>query len=386
LNLRTRTSVFAPLVPAVIAALLLAPVLSGCRRSTAETRPPSAVLPETIRLIDTQEGWGFTRSAVLHTTDGGATWYDVTPKDVRTKPPAPSGKPLAGEGPLIAGAEFLDSEHAWLAVANEGRCRAVYRTADGGKSWGQASIDLPSVGVQIQFLDADRGWIMVHEGVAAGSEEVAILRSVDGGASWTVINAGQVNGAPVPGSLPFGGDKTGFAFSDARHGWVTGYQPVEGRAFLYVTDDGGVTFRPADLALPRAYARSWVSTWPPVFLSATDGLLPVVFGAPGQPTVFYRTHDGGKTWEPGAALISPTNDRFVWSFADVKHGFATDGGRLYATADGGATWAEVRTEESLAGLRQLQFVSDQVGWAVGDGRLIKTVDGGQTWGPPKPGR
>lgn len=355
----------------LVAVILLAMALSGCQRQSTANPAPSATLPQQVHMIDARVGWGHAKSLVLRTSDGGSTWFDVTPKEVR--------------GAFIAGADYLDADHGWLAVAGGAKPLTVYRTADGGKSWARTPTNFTSLGVQVQFIDVKRGWIMVHQGVAAGSEAVTLLGTDDGGATWTIVNEGTPKNT-APGRLPFGGGKTGFGFSDDKHGWVTGYQPVEGRAYLFVTSDGGATWRATDLPLPRDHARSWLSTLPPSFFSATEGLLPVTFGEPGQPTAFYATHDGGKTWEAGAPVISPGNNSFSWSFADMKHGFATDGGHLYATADGGATWAEVSTNQSFAEAGRLQFVSDQTGWAAGDNVLLKTTDGGKTWTPVKPGQ
>ncbi len=322
-------------------------------------------------MLDANTGWGLNGPLVLRTTDGGTTWYDVTPR---------------AAGASIIGTDFSDAGHGWLAtVANEAGPLTIYRTADGGKSWAKTTTNLTTMGAQVRFVDATHGWILVNQGVAAGSEGVVLLRTLDGGASWTVVNQTAPQN-PAPGQIPFGGGKTGFAFSDDKHGWLTGYQPVEGHAYLFATGDGGATWQPADLKLPKDYAHSWLSTQSPLFFSATDGLLPVVFGEQGQPTVFYVTHDGGKTWAPGAPVVSPGNNSFLWSFADVKHGFATDGDHLFATADGGASWTEVRTDRTLAGTTQLWFVSDQVGWAASDTVLLKTTDGGKTWAIVKPGK
>ncbi|MHB0885709.1 MAG: WD40/YVTN/BNR-like repeat-containing protein [Bacillota bacterium] len=353
----------------LIVAVLLVPALGGCRRSSAGP-VASATLPRQVHMLSATTGWGLNGPLVLRTTDGGSTWYDVTPK--------------AG-GTTVVGSDFADADHGWLAMAAEPGPLTIYRTADGGKSWSKTTPSVTTIGAQVQFADANHGWILIHEGVAAGSEGVALLRTQDGGASWTKVNETDPQ-HPTPGQLPFGGGKSGFGFSDDKNGWLTGYQPVDGRAYLFSTNDGGATWQPADLALPKDYAHSELSTRPPVFFSSADGLLPVVFFGPGQPTVFYVTHDGGKTWAPGAPLISTADNGLVWGFADIRHGFATDGLHLFATADGGSSWTEVQMNRSLAGVTQLSFVSDQVGWAASDTALLKTTDGGKTWAIVEPGK
>lgn len=60
----------------------------------------------------------------------------------------------------------------------------------------------------------------------------------------------------------------------------------------------------------------------------------VVFHAEDQPTIFFVTCDGGATWQPTTAVVSSTDNSFVWSFPDLEHGCASDGDKHYVTADG----------------------------------------------------
>ncbi|HEY3316224.1 MAG TPA: hypothetical protein VGL40_13225 [Bacillota bacterium] len=356
-----------------IAILVVAGALAGC----AAKAPPKLVPPLApnmpnltgLRMIDAKVGWATGGLSVLRTDDGWASWAEVTP-----------GRSGSGAAqPPITASYFLDATHAWVATGGEGGPVVIHRTADGGKTWSEAKDKLGGVGLQMSFADAATGFALVHLGAAAGSEEVAVMATTDGGKTWKVRFQTDPQGGG--NGLPFGGGKSGLTFGDITHGWVTGQQPVEGRAYLYATSDGGVTWRLFDLRLPPAYARSFVMTRPPVFFSADEGLLPVTFGEQGQPTVFYATHDGGRTWAPGAPVSSPTNASITWNFFDLKHGFATDGGKLYATPDGGVSWRDVKPDGNFVGVRQVEFVSAQVGWAFGDGVLIKTTDGGKTWAP-----
>lgn len=354
----------------LIVAALPVLVLGGCRRQPAGP-VSSSVLPREVHMLDANVGWGLNGPVVLRTADGGATWYDVTPKA--------SGAP-------ILGSDFADADHGIVATAlGESSPLTLYSTTDGGKSWSKSATGNGTGGVEVQSTDATHGWVLVHEGMAMGSEAVALLHTKDGGASWTTVTEANPQ-VSAPGQLPFGGAKSGVSFSDEAHGWLTGYQPVEGHAYLWTTADGGVTWQAGDLEFPRDYAGSELTTLPPVFFSSAEGILPGNFNGQNRATIFYVTHDGGKTWTPGAPLAWPTENGFVWSFPDVKHGFATDGANLFATADGGSSWTEVATDRSLAGTTQLCFVSDQVGWAAGDTSLLKTVDGGKTWTTVQPGK
>ncbi len=363
------------LIGAVVILLTVAIALAGCaaKSPTKDGRKSSGgdspLLPSlsALRMLDDRAGWAVGGSSVFRTDDGWASWADVTP--------GPRSK-SATRLPVVA-ESFLDATHAWVATGGEGGPVTIFRTADGGRTWTPAKQQLAGSGLQLSFIDATTGFALVHLGVAMGSEAVAIMATTDGGANWKVRY--QTDPQGVGGGLPFGGLKTGFGFRDAEVGWVTGYRSVEGRAYLYGTTDGGSTWQQVALGLPSAYATAFATTRPPFFVSAKDGFLPASFGLSGQPTCFYATHDGGRTWNPGAPVTSPSNNSFTWSFADARNGFATDGEKLFATTDGGAKWVDVKPGAGFTGIRRVAFISDQVGWAIGEEVFIKTTDGGKTW-------
>ena len=115
--------------------------------------------------------------------------------------------------------------------------------------------------------------------------------------------------------------------------------------------------------------------------------------------VIYRTHDGGRTWQPA----TPVKYMGVWDFITARKGWiwspephsttstAPVKGILYRTNDGGISWEPVKTEKSLEeylthgeDIVQLEFVDDQYGWAIArDGhnltQLLRSIDGGKTW-------
>lgn len=328
-----------------------------------------------LRMVTESAGWALTGTAVLRTNDGGETWADVTPE--------------SGTGTTVGAASFPDADRGWFTAVREGDPAVViFRTADGGRSWQKAAAEsrYPFFAVKLQFIDARCGWLMVSQGVAAGSERVEIYRTGDGGASWSLAAAADPD-SRKPGGLPFGGLKNGISFRDEENGWVTGYSHGPG-IFLYQTSDGGETWREQSLPVPPGYGTEGgsASAWPPVFFDGKDGFLPVRFGAQQPPaTVFYATHDGGATWNPTAPVTPENNKGLVWSFADARHGFATDGDRLYLTADGGRKWTEITPDTSLVGVLQLEFINSKKGWALVSEpgstrtRLLRTVDGGRTW-------
>lgn len=98
----------------------------------------------------------------------------------------------------------------------------------------------------------------------------------------------------------------------------------------------------------------------------------------GKSGLFYRTQDGGLTWE--RLNIGSDNSVFGITFTDENHGFiAGQNALLMETQDGGSTWQNLASPVDKTFLA-LDFFNDQFGMAVGDwGKIIATSDGGKTW-------
>ena len=209
-----------------------------------------------VSFADQRHGWAVgVHNLLLMTSDGGAHWTVENPHLVR-------------DGNLY-GVWFVDDQHGWIV----GSGGVIETTADGGRTWSAqqsgTSEDLESV----QFTDRRHGWIQT---------DGEILRTADGGASWarsytapsrrsqTVAGEtflsptlGWVSGSQDDGTANHGvvsqttnggqrwttHDITAFddvrfgaiAFTDARHGWVAGYQGE-----LFYTDDGGANWAEHD--------------------------------------------------------------------------------------------------------------------------------------------
>jgi hypothetical protein len=331
-------------------------------------------------------GWGVTATRVLRTADSGRKWLDTTPAGLAGAglTPSQSGLPLASFA-------FPGRDAAWVAVSSAGRVR-IFHTADGGTSWRSAVVTpgtltgvSPPAGapmvLRLDAVDRRHGWLLVSDiGVSAGSEDVELYRTVDGGTAWTV--AASVTGRHLspggvsPGGIPLGGDKTGVGFVSTQRGWLTGYGTQPG-IWLYRTEDAGRAWRATTLPTPPGYpaTRQYPATLPPVFIGEW-GVLPTQWV---NATIFYTTSDGGLHWSPTAAVPSGSADVNVWNWPDPSHGFAATPTMLCATSNGGRSWHCSTLPTAARGTTELQFASDRLGWAIVGGHLLTSTNAGATW-------
>ena len=163
------------------------------------------------------------KSYLARTVDGGRHWRDVK-------------LPVAQ---ISSVGYFLNADVAWVPARSDDRrsTEPVYRTLDGGRSWKPGGT-VPS-GCTLQFLDPVHGWCTFIGG-ALGSASVDLVRTSDGGSTWTLVSHTDVEpSASTPGSLPFGGEKT-INFTSPSVGWAPFYNAGDvRRGSVYKSDDGG---------------------------------------------------------------------------------------------------------------------------------------------------
>ena len=332
-------------------------------------------------MIDALTGWGIGyqlegEEHILHTSDGGATWTDVSP-------PA-GGPPLSV--PVSPAALFQDERTAWVAYpAAPEQIPVVWRTADGGETWRAARLPATS---EADFFspsffatDGMNGWLLVTVGAGMQHAYSDLYATADGGETWEKIADPFSAEASDLMLLPH----TGMAFKGAT-GWVTKDNGVMDGVALVTTNDGGATWT---MPLPPNPTSSSVmcSTYAPTLLATDRGYYLTTcwdYQTDEQLAYFTRVDAGQTSYVPLPSVV----DELI--FFSPQRGLALgcrDWGLpeplrcdILATEDGGETWARVK---SVNWDGQFSFVDELNGWAIArDGEeiaLVATDDGGRTW-------
>lgn len=321
-------------------------VWAGTARLWAAPPEPSA--PETlhdaeltaITFVSADEGWAVgDRGVIWHTRDGGKTWK-LQPSGVTCR---------------LEAVQFLDSDNGfvvggWIEPYTHRSCGVVLRTRDGGRTW-QASPDLTLPALRhVRFFDPRTGLAL---GDRSALYPTGVFRSLDGGRTWTPLPKGQTAGwAAGDFSSPQGG---------AAVGW-------DGMPALILSQELRAS-RTESLA-PRGVHRIRL-------LNSTTGWLV------GDGGLVLTTSDGGLSWTSPAGALPDSAGQFDFHALAVRDRHVWVAGApgtcVFHSADGGATWEVLRTDQSLP-LLGLWFLDEYRGWAVGAlGTILHTRDGGRSW-------
>lgn len=244
------------------------------------------------------------------------------------------------DGPSRVATWMLSATAGWQATS----AGELLRTADGGATWTRAHTGLAPGGAlatpKLLFTDSASGWLL--------SADKGLYRTTDAGTSWQRVRGPQ-------GDL----SAADFEAVGASRVWVrlTGSTP----SFLISTDAGAswsALPTPAD-----ATALSWVPA---------GGLL--AYGKQGS---IAFSSDNGAHWTLRYSGTLKQLNRLRFATASLAYAVGADGVVL-RSKDGGASWGLVRT--GGATLRDVGFAGTSHVWAVGDGgSILASRDGGDNW-------
>lgn len=120
----------------------------------------------------------------------------------------------------------------------------------------------------------------------------------------------------------------------------------------------------------------------------TDNGIASVYNWLTNDTKYFRTQNGGTSWNP----VSNNGLTLIFDFVDANNGWAISmpvsqtsnvGSSILRTTDGGLNWVKQYTVTALDNdqfLNAIQFTDLNHGWVTGEmGILLKTDDGGEHW-------
>jgi photosystem II stability/assembly factor-like uncharacterized protein len=295
-----------------------------------------AIDPSSPRTVWVGTGEVWTRNSVsigdgvYKSTDNGSTWTNVgLPESERV------ARILVhpGNGDVVYACV---PGRLWSDSAERG----VYKTTDGGKTWSLvlkgANLSTGCSGLAMDPADPDvlfagmwdfrrKGWTFRSggDGPTAPSGS-ALLRTADGGTTWTPLTAEANVGLPKG---PWGRVEVAIAPSDPK----VVYALVESTdSALYRSDDGGRTWQARD--------KSQGVVWRPFYFArlVVDPKNPDRVFKPGLDLV--ATEDGGKSFaSTGGGSHGDWHD--VWVDPDnTKHVIGGDDGGFWVSWDGGSRW------------------------------------------------
>ncbi len=319
--------------------LVLFFVLALAAPASAHPRPPHWTPAPTgstqqfrgLDAVSKRVAWvGGSAGQVLRTTDGGASWQDISPP--------------GSAGLLFRDVEAQGADRASVLAIGSGDASRIYTTSDGGRQWTPAFVnDDPNAFYDCMAFYAGNGPDIAPRDslTARGRRGLALSDPVggkfriaatdDGGLSWHVLpNAGMPPAAD--GEFAFAASGTCLVTSGRDAWFATG----GGAARVFHSRDGGLTWSATAAPIPAAEAGGVFSL---AFRNPREGAM--VGGDFTAPTTGTRasgfTRDGGATWQPGGDLSGYRSgvDWVTFSRATL---IAVGPTGSDVSEDGGRTW------------------------------------------------
>ena len=331
---------------AAIAAIALALALAigaGATSLAAEEVAPAVALPaqgewrtfpteayrgkrDSVSFVDDTHGWYGTGAGDLFATqDGGASWQKIASRP----------------GTFVRAVGFVDRQNGFIGNIGTDYYPGVtdttplYRTRDGGATWeavdtGEATIK----GVcAIDILKTRRIYqgqlvprTVIHAAGRVGGP-TGMLRSIDGGDTWSVIDMSAHAGMIL--DVKFFDEITGLVFA------ATHPDPAQAEGLVLRTEDGGKTWKEVYRS-GRKFELIWKASFPE---GGDTGYATVQSYDPERATqLVIRSDDKGKTWREIEIAQDKTARQFGIGFVNANVGFVGTAAGGFATRDGGKTW------------------------------------------------
>jgi len=333
------------------------PVNSGLRNlyiGTLFMHPENS----SILLAGTGNNAYYEGGGVYLTTDGGTSWQEV----------------LSNEN--INAVEFSLSDGN---IAYAGSAAAVYRSADGGRTWRKVSVGAegwgpPGVraGFPIDFQVDPRNPNRVFANNYGGGN----FLSEDGGRTWTIASAGYT-GAQVR-DIAVDPSNAAVVYAAARSGF-------------FVSADGGSSW--AGLNRPPAFNLEWnavaVDPSNPQHILAANNWDPILLASNNRGQTWNWAGDrlrDGMAWR--VIAFAPSDSKTVYAGSSAFFSAGVFDNRMpaagvYVSHDGGASWNAandaISAQTNVIDLAVDPCDPQVVYAATGSSGLLRSANGGQSW-------
>lgn len=256
----------------------------------------------------------------------------------------------------------------------------IWKTSDGGVNW-ELQKTISSYLRSIAFSDSLNGWVGTLRGFGSTVDHSLIQPlyfTTDGGKNWNKLDT-----TLIPNPKP----KRICGLSLVGKDIIYGSGAFDGPARIVKSIDGGKTWTSINMS---PYAQTLIDI---KFFSADTGIvvgggLSGVFSSSRIPgdnsinSVILYTTDGGLNWTP--VYTGNVQGEWGWKihFVNRKVGFVSlesfTQATVMKTTDGGLTWSrnEVTGNFDIEGVG---FITENVGWVGGYGVSSYSTDGGSTW-------
>lgn len=269
---------------------------------------------------------------VLKSVNGGASWTSQTSSTTEN----------------LNAIDFVNT----LRGVSVGDNAVVITTANGGTTWTKLSNILP------KQLNASSS---IGNAIYAVGNEGALMKSIDGGKSWAVLNSQTT--ANLYG-VDFTSESTGFI--------------VGAGGLIRFTNDGGSTW--------TTQATGTTADLKDVYVNGSFGI------AVGNSGVILRFNSGSGNW---SSVASPTTQGLsAVYYVNASLGFivGNNGVILKSTTNNGTGWTSKLFQQSppvdwtthfygsARNLKDVYFTDSYIGYVVGNsGTVLRTDDAGETW-------
>jgi len=274
---------------------------------------------------------------IYRTQDRGTTWKDWG-----------EGLP-SGEAPYAL-AVRPDDGTVFAGLFSTG----IFRRGAGDAQWSEANTGL--TGYVVSSLIVDSATHGIYAGVRTYGP--SLFQSGDGGETWRMTKRGMFY-PPVYALLQ---DVTDPKVLYSGNGGA-----------LFRSEDAGEEWAPSDTGMPRGSVT--------VYSLLADPSNPTTLYA-GTTQGVWRSDDGGMMWGT-QRLAETTVLALAWQSAPTPRILAgTSAGEIYASPDGGKTWAPLGAGLPAGNpIRAIVSAAGDLFAACDAAGLYRSTDGGQTWHP-----